>query len=472
MENKEEKGIIKRIQDWFNGLTVRGLLSAILIAFIIIIILLSASYLPRIMSRISSSFSAALYSIFIPVENATMSVDKKIVSSGEDFSINFKKGETITADGLFTISYTCNDNAELFSVESAGLKKIDCDTPYYLLENDRSIKIRTLTADSVVRLVIQGSFENNDTQKTEAVGVARVTVKNEAFGTIIDDFLTPVDNTNTTTTNSSNTPTYNPSASAYAYYGQADLAVRILQIGLMSNGTNLITNQSQFSYQDMIGIRFEVRNDGDSATGAWNFTAVLPSNSTPTYNSNTQVSLRPGESIVFTLGFSNLSNQRTGTININVDPQNMVSESVEYNNLASQTITNLSYGNSNYYNNYSNNYNNYNQGCYVNGYFTYNCYGIYNNGWNNYNYYNYNDLQVSCYADPSNPSEDERVRWYVEVDGGDGDYSYDWTGTNGLDSSSRIPSKTYTSSGYKYATVTVTDGDDYEASATCSVYVD
>lgn len=475
MEKKEEKGIITRIQDWLNGLTVRGLLSAILVAFIIIIILLSASYLPSIMSRISSSFSAALYSVFIPAENATVTADKKIINSGEDFTVSFKKGDK-ASDGLFTISYACDLNIDLLSVESAGLKKIDCDTPFYVLNNNQSLKIRALTPDEVVRLVIEGAFENNTNQKIDKVGVVRVTVKNDTAGIVTESTSSPTSNTSS----SVNTPTYNTSANTYAYNTQADLAVRILQVGLMNNGSNLITNQSQFSYQDMIGIRFEVRNDGTAPTGPWSFTAVLPSNSTPTYNSTTQISLRPGESIVFTLGFSNLSNQRTGTININVDPQNIVSESVEYNNLASQTITNISSGDSRYYNNNNNyyypnyNYNTYNnQGCYVDGYFTYNCLGNNNYNYNNnWNYYNYSDLQVSCHAKPNNPSEDERVRWYVDVYGGEGDYDYDWTGTNGLDSSSENPSKTYTSSGYKYATVTVTDEDDNEATATCSVYVD
>lgn len=480
MENTKNKGIFVRIYDWFKNLTVKGLLGAILVAFIIIIILLSLSHLPGIMSRISSSLSAALYSVFVPAQNASVTADKKIISSGEDFTVTFKNGDT-TGNGLYTLSYACDIQADLTAVENAGLKKINCDTPYYLLGSTNSLRIRANTSSEVVRLVLTGAWENSADQKVETVGVIRVTITNNTTG------LIPEAQTSTTTINSSSqvptTPTYNTPT----YYGKPDLATRILQVGLLSNGANLISSQTQFTYSDTVGIRFEVRNDGDANTGPWNFTAVLPSLSTPTYNSNTQVSLRPGESIVFTLGFSNLTNQDTSLITINVDPQNIVQESVEYNNIVTSTITNMSAGSNHYYNgNYNNN--NYNTGCYINGVFTYNCYNNYNynyNTYNNngyydsygnwhsyYNYYNYNNLNITCYADPNNPNTDERVHWSAEVYGGDGDYEYDWTGTNSLNSSSENPSKTYSSSGWKYATVTVTDGDNNEASATCSVYVD
>lgn len=455
MENTEKKGIFYRIYNWFKNLTVKGLLGVILIALIIVIIFASVSYLPSIISRVSSSLSAALYSIFVPAEKATMVADKKIVNSGEDFNINFKKGDI--ENGLFSISYVCNPGVKLYSVESNGLKEIDCNTRYYLLDNETAINIRPETDDSVSRLVIEGVFENNDTQKIEKVGVVRITVRNDSIGVVPNPpQATSTPNDNPIITNPGNT--YVPPTIKPAYYGKPDLAVRILQVGLLNNGTNFITTQNRFTYQDMVGIKFEVRNDGANITGPWYFTASLPSISTPTFNSNVQMSLRPGESIIYTLGFSNLTNLSSSLITINVDPQNMVKEDIEYNNIVTSSIINTSSG-SNYYRD------NYNNGCYVNGYFTYNCYDT---DWD----YTDSDLEVSCYADPDDPETGDRVRWYVEVDGGDGDYDYDWSGTNSLDSTSKNPTKTYTSRGTKRATVIVTDGDDNESSATCSVYVD
>lgn len=504
MENTEKKGIFVRVYDWFKNLTVKGLLGFILVAFIIIIILSSVTYLPSLMGRISNSLSAALYSVFIPAEGATVVADKKVVNSGEDFNITFKKGDT--ANGIFTVSYDCDTSTSLFSVETSGLKKITCNTPYYLLENETSIKIRPVTETSVVRLAINAAMENNDTQKTESVGVIRLTVTNNSANpvTAVPTTTPAVVTTGTTTT----TPAYVPPVYQPVYVGKPDLAVRLLQVGLLNTGTNMITNnQTSFNYTDTVGIRFEIRNDGDVATGPWVFSAILPSISTPTYNSYSQISLKPGESIIFTLGFSNLSNQNIGSISITADPLNVVTESNEYNNTITSTITNNSF-NSNYYNN--NNYNNNsNSGCYVNGFFTYNCGNTnYNNNWNysnsnningyydtygnfhsynnsnnnnnngyydsygNFHYYNNNNsLSVNCYADPSDPIAGERVRWYANATGGNGDYSYDWTGTNSLNSTSQNPSKTYTSSGTKYATVSVSS-NGYDASYTCSVFVD
>jgi hypothetical protein len=453
MEKIENKGIIDRVYSWFKNLTVKGLLGAILIAFVIIIILTSLTFLPSIMGRISNSLSAALYSIFIPAENATITADKSIINSGEDFTINFKKGDP-SVSGLFAISYACNSNADLASVETNGLKKINCDTPYYLLDNDNSIKIRATTVDSVTRLVITGSFENNDTQKIENVGIIRVAIKNPSTGTII-----PIPSNSNTTNDNSNDTINNiatPSVPAQvAYYGKPDLAVRLLQVGLLNSFNNQITNQTQFSYSDMVGIKFEIRNDGDANTGLWYFTATLPSLSTPVYNSNTQISLKPGESIIFTLGFTNLTNIYSNTITISADPLKQIAESNEYNNVIISTITNYSYN--------SNNYNNNNN---LNGY--YDSYGNFISY--NYNYNNNGTLGVTCYGSPSNLSTGDRVRWYADAFGGDGDYTYTWTGSNGLKSTSQNPSKTYNSTGEKQAVVTV-ESDDFYVSHTCSVNV-
>jgi uncharacterized cupredoxin-like copper-binding protein len=406
MENKQEKkGIFVRIYEWFKNLTVKGLLGAIFIAFVIIILLMSVSYLPSALSRISSSFSAALYSVFVPAEGATMTADKKIVESGEDFNITFKMGDA--KDGIFTVFYDCEQDVKLMSIENNGLKNISCDTPYYLLNNDTSIRIRAISEEeSIVRLVITGALENNETLKSETVGVARITVKNDSLNAVSEETTTtrPATSTNNSVvTNISNfLPRVTPvTPVAPTYYGKADLAVRVLQVGRLNTATNQIFSQTTFSYGDTVGVKFEVRNDGDAATtGYWNFTAALPSLSNPSYTSPSQVSLRPGESIQFTLGFNNLTNQRSSLITINVDPANTVVESNEGNNMTTSSIINTDYNN-NYYNNnnnyYNNNYN-YNNGCYVNGYFTYNCLGYDDDYYDDDYYGDEVDLEVEIIA--------------------------------------------------------------------------
>jgi len=360
------KGIFTRIYDWFKNLTFSGLLRFIIIIIVIVLILMSLPFLPKIISSASSSLSAALYSIFVPAENATMTADKKIVNSGEDFNVIFNKGDA--TDGIFSLSYTCDADLNLFAVENTGLKNITCNKPYYILSDSGTITLRPNTTNqNVFRLVLNGALENNETQKIEEVGVVRITIKNDSVGSIINNKPTPVATTTTVTNNppvNVITPPYVPSQPAPVYYGKPDLAVRILQTGILNQYTNQIVSQTQFNQSDMIGIKFEIRNDGDANTGTWYFSAFLPSTSNPVYASTAQISLRPGESIIYTLGFSNLANQGINLITVKADQNNSVYESNENNNTQTSTITSTNNNNSN--------------GCYINGYFTYNC----NNSWN------------------------------------------------------------------------------------------
>ncbi len=416
MDKKEEKGIFYKISGWLKGLTIKGLLSLILIVFIVIMILLSLITLPSALNKLTNTFSAALYSIFIPAEKATMMTDRKSINSGDDIKITFKN-EGINSTGVFAITYACDPNISLSSVESRGLKKIDCDNPYYLLTNQTIITLRPTTEKQVSNLVITGYFENDDTHKMDTVGLSRIIVKNNTNDYLSDPNLETNNNsTATSTITRVNTQSDKP-----------DLAIRILQVGILNSYTNLISPQNQFQYYDPIGIKFEVRNDGTANTGPWYFTATLPSISTPFYISNQQISLRPGDSIIFTLGFSNLKSQNPGSITIEIDPQNTISDNIRHNNVAVSQITNIT-------NNYIHNYN------------------------------------ISCYASPSNPQKGDRVRWYVNIVGGDGNYSYNWIGTDGLNSTSANPSKTYTSRGEKSATVTIQNNNNY-ISQTCYVYV-
>lgn len=84
------------------------------------------------------------------------------------------------------------------------------------------------------------------------------------------------------------------------------------------------------------------------------------------------------------------------------------------------------------------------------------------------NVHNYNNqnLDVSCYASPSNANVGDRVRWYADISGDDGNADYNWYGTDGLNSSSQSPSITYNYPGSKSATIQVYD-NGHNVSATC-----
>jgi hypothetical protein len=89
-----------------------------------------------------------------------------------------------------------------------------------------------------------------------------------------------------------------------------------------------------------------------------------------------------------------------------------------------------------------------------------------------YNTYPYNNgnLQVSCYATPANANMGDTVTWVTNVSGGNGSYTYSWTGTDGLSGSGQTVYKSYSNPGPKTATVTVYAGG-IAASQTCSMNV-
>jgi len=80
---------------------------------------------------------------------------------------------------------------------------------------------------------------------------------------------------------------------------------------------------------------------------------------------------------------------------------------------------------------------------------------------------NYDNLSVSCYANPSNSQVGRQMNWYANVSGGNGSYFYSWSGTDGLNSSNQSPYMTYYTAGNKSATVTVHDNNGNSRTAYC-----
>jgi plastocyanin len=79
-------------------------------------------------------------------------------------------------------------------------------------------------------------------------------------------------------------------------------------------------------------------------------------------------------------------------------------------------------------------------------------------------------IQVSCVADKATANIGDAVTYTSHVTGGNGTYTYAWTGTDGLSSASQNATKTYSSSGAKNATLTVTS-NGISASANCGTAV-
>lgn len=96
----------------------------------------------------------------------------------------------------------------------------------------------------------------------------------------------------------------------------------------------------------------------------------------------------------------------------------------------------------------------------------------YNNG-NNWNNSNYGRLGATCLAIPTSVNTGDNVNWMIQnLTGGNGSYTYSWSGTDGLSGSGQTAYKTYTYSGSKSASVNISSGDGQYITINCSpIYV-
>ncbi len=106
------------------------------------------------------------------------------------------------------------------------------------------------------------------------------------------------------------------------YSGPADLRVQIIFATVDSYGNGIV--------------QFDIANIGSSPSGTYYFEAHLPTSLEYLYTSPAQASLNPGDHIQSTLNFTEAFQGRI--VAITVDPANLVRESNETNNYASQTL--------------------------------------------------------------------------------------------------------------------------------------
>lgn len=81
-----------------------------------------------------------------------------------------------------------------------------------------------------------------------------------------------------------------------------------------------------------------------------------------------------------------------------------------------------------------------------------------------------NNLDGSCYANPTNATINQNVNWYATATGGTGNYTYSWSGTDNLTGYGSQINRSYQYGGYKSGTITITSGSQ-TITRSCSVNV-
>lgn len=204
------------------------------------------------------------------------------------------------------------------------------------------------------------------------------------------------------------------------YYGNSDLQISLIGTGFIDERTGILNYSNEVGKNNIIGVKFEVKNIGTNISGQWRLRIVMPSNTTPEYISDYQISLKPGDRIEYIANFENPT--RTGNLNgyIIADYTNNVIESLESNNYLNVPfkINTTRKTTSNYSNN----------------------------------------IKISCEASDDTPKKGEIVTWYANITGGYGQILYSWQGSDGLlsiQSTANGINKIYNSTGTKTAKVTI-----------------
>ncbi|MFA5996622.1 MAG: CARDB domain-containing protein [Candidatus Paceibacterota bacterium] len=122
--------------------------------------------------------------------------------------------------------------------------------------------------------------------------------------------------------------------------GLPDLSVTINQIGyLATTSASSFVASSTVPVGSRPAVSFTVKNVGTNASGAWRFSASIPTQTAYVYQSPAQQALAPGDSIDYTLGFDQAISGTNKVISITANFDSGITESSKANNTASTSIT-------------------------------------------------------------------------------------------------------------------------------------
>ncbi|MDD4803833.1 MAG: CARDB domain-containing protein [Candidatus Pacebacteria bacterium] len=201
------------------------------------------------------------------------------------------------------------------------------------------------------------------------------------------------------------------------YYGKADLSIRLIGVGIIDRNTGQFYQTNSTGLNEIVGIKFEVKNIGTNISGIWRLRLVMPSKTTPNHDSDYQISLRPGDRIEYVTGFENPIEKGINNGYIVADYFNNIDELTKTNNYLTVPISIVTKNSTDYKN-----------------------------------------IKISCGANVESSRTNTIVTWSASVSGGIGQYLYSWSGSDGL-LSIQSPyngiNKIYYDTGTKTARVTV-----------------
>ncbi len=219
-----------------------------------------------------------------------------IVTSGEPFALSWKDSANNGQHG-YAVSYSCASGLTVKApLPTGALQAVPCNTPFNFTNASQTM---TLTPSIIGRQQVAVTFI--------------VAAANLANGAIL---ATAGGSTTVLPTASASVAATQPAAVAAAQAQPVaattpsttyvTTTARPVLYGLPNLGVSIISaTPSASSYQSThYTMQFVVQNTGTNvAPAGWTFAATLPTNPSYVYQSPAQQALRPGDKIVFTLGF-------------------------------------------------------------------------------------------------------------------------------------------------------------------------
>lgn len=291
----------------------KGILGALVFVFLVIGIFGAVKIIPYIISSLAS-VGISLSSVFTAKEALTISVSTDPIIPGQQFSFSVNhSGET--EEGTYTWSYACA-GAVLRTRTLSADTVIPCGKEFRIQEGEKITLISPEQNNNGVVFVVNFLGVNGKKLRAE---------KQIGAGTVAPEAMPP--------------SSYIKNPPSTGNGGRPDFSIAVLETGIATQANTIIPT-TMLSANDRAGVKFVITNAGGTATGAWQFEAIIPNqNPVQVYHSPLQQSLAPGDSIQFVLGFDGTNGTAVGNILIQVDDSDSVKESNEDNNIVTVSFT-------------------------------------------------------------------------------------------------------------------------------------
>lgn len=123
-------------------------------------------------------------------------------------------------------------------------------------------------------------------------------------------------------------------------YGYPDFIVIIKAVGyLATSSADSFVATTTVPVGGRAAVSFTIKNVGTNVSGAWRFSASIPTQTSYIFESQPQQSLAPGDSIDYTLGFDQANRGADQMISVTANFDHAVTESNPNNNSASTKVT-------------------------------------------------------------------------------------------------------------------------------------